>query len=65
MNTQHKLEFFGKEGFLNVNSPVNYGIRTGYVDGLNNLSNLDVYDDLIAKKKSTQERKDGKNKEQD
>jgi len=47
MNTQHKLEFFGREGFLNVNSPVNYGIRTGYVDGLNNLSNLDVYKELI------------------
>ncbi len=47
MNTQHKLEFFGKEGFLNVNSPVNYGIRTLYTPGLDNLSNRSVYKGLI------------------
>lgn len=47
MNTQHKLEFFGKEGFLNVNSPVNFGTRTLYTPGLDNLSNRSVYKGLI------------------
>ena len=47
MKTQNKLEILGREGFLNVNSPVNYGTRTLYTPGLDNLSNRSVYKGLI------------------
>ena len=43
-----KLEFFGKEGFLDVSKEVNYGQRTQYIQGINNVLDGSVYDDLIA-----------------
>ncbi|WP_241170359.1 hypothetical protein [Serratia marcescens] len=51
MTTQQQkptLEFFGKEGFLDVSQEPNFGTKTLYTPGINNLSNLDVYDELIA-----------------
>ncbi len=32
-----KLEFFGKEGFLDVSKEVDYGQRTQYIKGINNV----------------------------
>ncbi len=43
-----KLEFFGKEGFLDVSKEVDYGQRTQYIQGINNVLDGSVYDDLIA-----------------
>lgn len=43
-----KLEFFGKEGFLDVSKEPNFGQRTQYIKGMNNVLDGSVYDVLIA-----------------
>ena len=51
MNTQHKLEFFGKEGFLDTSKQPNFGTRTLYTPGLDNLADKSVYKGLIEELK--------------
>lgn len=50
--SNESIEFFGKEGFLDVSKPVNFGKKTQETDGINNLTDRSVYDRLIAEKNS-------------
>lgn len=57
MTTQQQkptLEFFGREGFLDVSQEPNYGTRTLYTAGLDNLADKSVYVGLIAEMKEKQ-----------
>lgn len=51
MKPQTKLEFFGREGFLDTSKQPNFGTRTLYTPGLDNLSNRSVYKGLIEELK--------------
>ncbi|MCP3658497.1 MAG: hypothetical protein GY734_21780 [Herbaspirillum sp.] len=48
MKPQTKLEFFGREGFLDVSKQPDFGTRTLYTAGLDNLADKSVYVGLIA-----------------
>lgn len=47
MKTQNKLEILGKEGFLDTSIQPDYGTRTLYTPGLDNLADKSVYKELI------------------
>ena len=62
MTTQQQkptLEFFGREGWLDVSKEANFGTRTLYTAGLNNVENREVYDGLIADMKEREANKKG------
>lgn len=51
MKPQTKLEFFGREGFLDTSKQPNFGTRTLYTAGLDNLADKSVYKVLIEELK--------------
>ena len=57
MTTQQQkptLEFFGREGFLDTSKQPNFGTKTLYTPGLDNLADKSIYVGLIAEMKEKQ-----------
>lgn len=46
------LEILGKEGFLDTSKQPNFGTKSLYTPGLDNLADKSVYDHLIAERKA-------------
>ncbi|HAU4290866.1 TPA: hypothetical protein ACQVKY_005438 [Serratia marcescens] len=46
------LEIIGKEGFLDTSKQPNFGTKTLYVPGINNVTSSAVYDHLLAERKT-------------
>ena len=58
MNTQNKpLEITGKEGFLDTSRQPNFGTKTLYVPGINNVTSSEVYDVLLAERQKAKNEK--------
>lgn len=57
MKDNQPLEIIGKEGFLDVSKEPNFGTKSQYIPGLDNLADKSVYTVLIAERQAQKEEK--------